>query len=112
MTLLSRSEKSTCGEFLIRIATYREQGVSEDEAKQKLYHHCDICGKSYVNSAGLRLVQVNRFLSGKVKKIKDHGRSDLLNISNVFVYFRIHKRHVHEKFSENVPCDVCGRAFR
>ena len=64
MTVLSRSEKSTCGEFLSRIATYREQGVSEDEAKQKLYHHCDICGKSYVNSAGLRLVHANKFLSG------------------------------------------------
>lgn len=57
---------------------FPSQGVTEDEAKVRLYHDCDICGKTYVNSSGLR----------------------------------IHKRHVHEKFSENVPCDVCGRAFR
>jgi hypothetical protein len=56
----------------------REQGITEEEAKVKLYYFCDICEKSYANKAGLRL----------------------------------HKLHVHEKYSKEVPCDVCGISFR
>ena len=56
----------------------RGQGMSEEEARVKLYYFCDICGKSYANKAGLK----------------------------------IHKLHVHEKYSEEVPCDVCGISFR
>ena len=25
---------------------------------------------------------------------------------------KLHKLHVHEKYSEEVPCDVCGISFR
>ena len=57
---------------------FREQGLSEEEAKLRLYYFCDTCGKSYANKASLRL----------------------------------HKLHVHEKYSEEVPCDVCGISFR
>ena len=48
----------------------REQNVSEEEAKLKLYFFCDICGKSYTNKSSLKT----------------------------------HKLHVHEKYSEEVPC--------
>ena len=57
---------------------FREQGLTEEEAKVKLYYFCETCGKSYANKAGLRL----------------------------------HKLHVHDKYSEEVPCHVCGISFR
>jgi len=85
---------------------FREQGLSEEEAKLRLYYFCDTCGKSYANKASLRLHKLHVH-----EKYSEEVPCDVCGIS--FRTRELLKQHQEREHSAEPKfvCDECGQRF-
>ena len=84
----------------------REKGMSEEEAKVKLYYFCDVCGKSYANKAGLKIHKLHVH-----EKYSEEVPCDVCGIS--FRTRELLKQHQEREHSESpkFACEICGQRF-
>ena len=84
----------------------REKGMSEEEARVKLYYFCDICGKSYANKAGLKIHKLHVH-----EKYSEEVPCDVCGIS--FRTRELLKQHQEREHSESpkFACEICGQRF-
>jgi len=84
----------------------REKGMSEEEAKVKLYYFCDICGKSYANKAGLKIHKLHVH-----EKYSEEVPCDVCGKS--FRTRELLKQHQEREHSESpkFACEICGQRF-
>ena len=84
----------------------REENVSEEDAKLKLYYFCEVCGKSFANKSGLNAhkLHVHEKYSAEVP-------CDVCGIS--FRTRELLKQHQEREHSESprFACDTCGLRF-
>ena len=84
----------------------REDNISEEEAKMKLYYTCDVCGKSYANKSGLKahILHVH-------EKYSEEVPCDVCGIS--FRTRDLLKQHQEREHSEcpKYACETCGQRF-
>ena len=78
----------------------RERGISEEDAKLRLYYFCDQCGKSYANKAGLKIHKLHVH-----EKHSEEQTCDVCGIS--FRTRELLKQHQEREHSEDpkVACD-------
>ena len=83
---------------------FREQGLSEEEAKLRLYYFCDTCGKSYANKASLRLHKLHVH-----EKYSEEVPCDVCGIS--FRTRELLKQHQEREHSAEPKfvCEECGQ---
>jgi len=84
----------------------REKGMSEEEARVKLYYFCDVCGKSYANKAGLKIHKLHVH-----EKYSEEVPCDVCGIS--FRTRELLKQHQEREHSESpkFACEICGQRF-
>ena len=89
---------------LVRKMHFREQGLSEEEAKLRLYYFCDTCGKSYANKASLRLHKLHVH-----EKYSEEVPCDVCGIS--FRTRELLKQHQEREHSAEPKfvCEECGQ---
>ena len=85
---------------------FREQGLSEEEAKLRLYYFCDTCGKSYANKASLRLHKLHVH-----EKYSEEVPCDVCGIS--FRTRELLKQHQEREHSAEPKfvCEECGQRY-
>ena len=84
----------------------REQNVSEEEAKMKLYFFCETCGKSFSNKSSLKTHKLHVH-----EKYSEEVPCDVCGIS--FRTRELLKHHQEREHNEwpRFACDTCGQRF-
>ena len=92
--------------LFLRKMHFREQGLSEEEAKLRLYYFCDTCGKSYANKASLRLHKLHVH-----EKYSEEVPCDVCGIS--FRTRELLKQHQEREHSvePKFVCEECGQRY-